>query len=109
MDIPDEAYAAAAHWADGQISKDRVHEMVKAAAPHIERAAQVSILREMADEDEQKLTWIGGIVARQCVQPLDWDTPAAVEMRGLEKSMARFRAKADALEAGAGQTGADDA
>lgn len=86
MDIPDEAWVAAHNVADADLD-----EVVRVAAPHIARSAQVAILREMADTFERRALVRYGAYNSTGFEP--WSV---------------LREKADALEAGAGPTEARD-
>ena len=100
MDIPDEAIRAAAQARLGPIPRledmlenalryelNKAEDQLEAAAPHIARAAQVAVLRELSDY------WMTCSRRPDAnVATLMWASFAA-------------RLKADELEAGAGQTG----
>lgn len=87
VDIPDESlwrHVAARHGG-GPIAS------IEAAAPHIARAAQVQMLRELHDELEPQVQRL-----------MRGNGTRAAGMAAILAVMAR---KADELEAGAGQTG----
>lgn len=90
MDIPNEAWRAAEKADRVASESERVTAIVAAAAPHIARAAQVAILREVAEEFNGRA---GGGYANPLVGGLEEATWGWAEGRLLER--------ANELEAGA--------
>jgi hypothetical protein len=111
--IPDEAVRAAAQarlgpspslevLPDGPLAYEmnKAQDQLEAAAPFIVRAAQVAILREMADEDEQKAKRLEHTLYGIGVK-VPSDSPLWGEQMHHYRSAQRLRAKADELEGGA--------